>query len=130
MQVDVYNKSDIDFEGTFRDKPIHIPAKGSIKMGRAEANKFIGEWSPMVVDGAGRHLKPKSLEIREDPEARAERLGQPLKFQSVDGKEFRTTQGLEAYEGKLKADAKGVEDAKPRRRRRVIEPDAAQSVAG
>ena len=122
MRVQVENRSNIDFVGTFRDKPINIPAGKSIEMGRSEAVKFLGEWSPVRVDGAGRHMMPKSLYLVENLEEKAEKYGQPLKYTAFDGQMFRTTQGLEAYEAKLKKESKGVIDAKPTRRRRVKEP--------
>ena len=133
MQVEVYNKSDIEFVGTFRDKPITVPAKGSVTMGRSEAIKFLSEWSPVRIDGAGRHTAPKELVIREDPEQKAERYNQPLRYTAVDGTQFRTPQGVSTYEAKLREDVKEVVDAKPKRRRKVdttASIDTATTAAG
>lgn len=124
MKVKVLNQSDIDFVGTFRDAPIHIPAGKSIEMGRSEAIQFLGSWSPMMIDGAGRHKQPKKLVMVEDPEERAERYQQPVRFNAVDGRGFRTREGLEAYEAKLQKDMQnGAVDDKPKRRRRVQQPE-------
>lgn len=121
MQVRVRNLSQIDFNGTFRDKPIMVPGNGFIEMGRAEAIKFIGEWSPMKIDGAGRHLNPKKLVIEEDPEVKAERYSQPLRYEAMDGTRFRTKEGLAAYDKALQSDIKEVENAQPTRRRKAKE---------
>jgi len=120
--VKVVNDSHIDFKGTFRDTPIEIPAKGSIEMGRAEANKFLSEYSIVSVDGAGRHKMPKKLRMEEDPEVKAERYNQPLKFTAFDGTQFRTTQGLHKYENQLQTESKEVDNAKPKRRRTTPTP--------
>jgi hypothetical protein len=117
--VKVYNDSHVDYKGTFRDSPIEIPAREYIEMGRAEAVKFLGEYSSVIVDGAGRHKMPKKLRMAEDPEEKAERYNQPLRFTAFDGSKFRTTQGLQDYEAKLQTESKEVEDAKPKRRRTV-----------
>jgi hypothetical protein len=121
MQVRVRNKSDIDFVGTFRDKPIAVPGGDYIEMGRAEALKFIGEWSPVKIDGAGRHLAPKMLVIEEDPEVKAERYSQPLRYEAMDGTKFRTKEGLAAYDAALQTDISEVDSAKPIRRRKAKE---------
>jgi len=118
--VKIFNDSHIDYKGLFRDSPIEIPANSFIEMGRAEAIKFLGEYSPVSIDGAGRHKMPKKLRMLEDPEQKAERYNQPLRFTAFDGSKFRTTQGLQAYEKKLQIESKEVDDdAKPRKRRTV-----------
>ena len=115
MEVQVFNESKIDFEGLFKDQKIFIPAGESIPMGRAQAVKFLGEFSQPIIDGAGRHKMPKMLKIIEDPELKAARYDQPMKFEAIDGKMFRTKQGVEKYNSEFRSDASKV--SAPRRRR-------------
>ena len=115
MEVQVLNESQIDFDGLFKDQKIFIPAGESITMGRAQAVKFLGDFSPMQIDGAGRHKMPKMLKIIEDPELKAARYDQPMKFEAIDGKMFRTKQGVEKYNFDFRSDASKV--SAPRRRR-------------
>jgi hypothetical protein len=115
MEVQVFNESKIDFEGLFKDQKIFIPAGESIPMGRAQAVKFLGEFSQPQIDGAGRHKMPKMLKMVEDPEIKAARYDQPMKYEAIDGKMFRTKQGVEKYNSEFRSDASNA--SKPRRRR-------------
>lgn len=115
MEVQVKNEANIDFRGLFKDQEIFIPAGESIKMGRAQAVKFLGEFSQPLIDGAGRHKMPKKLRIIEDPEVKAARYDQPLKYEAIDGKMFRTIEGMEQYNKEFRSDASSV--TTPRRRR-------------
>ena len=124
MQVKVRNKSDIPYVGTFRDRAINIPAGEYIEMGRSEAINFLSQYSPVIIDGRGRHTQPKNLILEEDLEKKAEKYGQPPKFKAFDGQMFRTEQGRLEYEAKLKADIDEVKIAKPRRRRTAKPPEA------
>ncbi len=126
MKVKVENRSIVDFVGSFRDKPVLIKAGGFVEMGRSEAVKFLGEWSSIKVDGAGRHLMPKALYMVEDEEAKAKKYDQPLKYTAFDGTAFRTTVGLESYETRVKDEARESKNAK---RRKTVTPQAAEAVS-
>ena len=126
-QVKVRNLHTEDHVEKFRGKNIIIPAGGTIEMGRAEAVKFLGQWSPPAMDGAGRHLRPKKLKIEQDPEVFAEHRDQPLKFEAPDGKMFRTEQGLANHIEALKGGK--AESDEPRRRRTAPKPAAGKDGA-
>ena len=117
MQVHVKNLSDIPFVGVFKDKPITIPGGSFIEMGRSEAVRFLSEYSPVIVDGRGVHTHPKKLVMVEDLEAKAAKYGQPLKFSAFDNQWFRTAQGRDVYEQKLKSEVENNGATKPKRRR-------------
>jgi hypothetical protein len=109
-QVRVRNLHSEEHVEKFRGKVITIPPGGTIEMGRAEAVKFLSQWSPPIKDGTGRHLYPKKLKLEQDPEAFAEQRDQPLKYDAPDGKRFRTPEGLENYIESLKG---GSDTGKP-----------------
>jgi hypothetical protein len=125
MQVQVKNLDTREYVEMFRDQEIRIPAGESVSMGRSEAIAFLGQFIPMIKDGAERHIKPKKLEIIEDPEQHAAARGQPEKFESVDGKMFRTQAGLEQHNRELKAESESNTEGTsngstaPKRRTRV-----------
>jgi hypothetical protein len=120
--VRVYNDHpSIDFVGEFKDKAITIPAGEYIKMGRGDAVKFLSEFSPISTNGRGESTMPKRLRLWEDPEERAARMDQPLRYTALDNTEFRTVEGLKAYEAQLTTDLKEVASAKPTKRRTVKE---------
>ena len=122
MLVKVFNESHIDFVGKFKDNAINIPAGKFIEMGRAQAVQFLSEYSAVRVDGAGRHQMPKKLKMVEDPELKAERYNQPLRYKAYDGTMFRTTKGLQDHESSLQTQSKEVDNAKPNRRRTAPKP--------
>jgi hypothetical protein len=103
MFVEVWNDDNRDWVDDFKDEKIVIPARSFIKMSRSEANQFVGRWSPPIRDGAGRDLRPKMLRIVKDPEEWAAHCDQPLKYTSLDGKSFRTVEGMKKYEDGLRA---------------------------
>ena len=53
----------------------------------------------------------------EDLEAKAAKYGQPLKFSAFDNQMFRTAQGRDVYEQKLKSEVENNGATKPKRRR-------------
>ena len=128
-QVKVRNLHTREHVEMFRDEEIRIPAGEYIEMGRAEAVTFLGQVTPLNQDGSGECVIPKKLKIEEDPEEHAAQRDQPFRFNSVDGKQFRTQAGLEAHEKKLQAESKEVVNAKPVRRRRAPSstPDESKS---
>jgi hypothetical protein len=116
--VRVYNDHPtINFVGEFRDKAIEVPAGKYIEMGRGDAVKFLAEFSSIETNGRGEAVMPKKLRMWEDPEVNAARMDQPFKYTALDNKEFRTLEGLKAYESQLTTDLKEITDAKPTRRR-------------
>jgi hypothetical protein len=119
MQVKVKNLDHREYVEMWRDKELRIPAGGEIEMGRAEAIAFLGQATPLNMDGAGRCLKPKMLKIVEDPEQHAAKRDQPFRFTAPDGTQFRSEAGYNEYLEKLRNEVKEVEDAKPVRRRRA-----------
>jgi hypothetical protein len=126
-QVKVRNLHTEEYVEMFRDKEIRIPAGGYVEMGRAAANAFLGQITPMNLDGSGECITPKKLRIDEDPEQHAADRDQPLKYTAPDGKQFRTQMGYDEYMSSLRAEAKEVEDAKPVRRRRAPVKPAAEA---
>ena len=120
--VKVWNDSQIDFVGKFKDKAINIGSGKFIEMGRAEAHTFLSEYSTVRINGAGKHQMPKMLRMDEDPEIKATRYNQPLKYKAFDGTMFRTTQGLQRHEELLQTQSKDVDNAKPRKRRTAPTP--------
>jgi len=120
--VKVKNRSDLDFVGVFKDKPINIKSGDFIEMGRAQAVQFLSEYSSVKVDGTGRHKMPKNLVMIEDPEEKAKRYDQPLLYRSFDGTMFRTTAGLQNHEASMQAQAKDLDNAKPTKRRTAPKP--------
>jgi hypothetical protein len=119
MQVKVRNLDHRDYVEEWRGKELKIPGNGEIEMGRSEAIAFLGQATPLNMDGAGRCLKPKMLKIIEDPEEHAAKRDQPFKFTAPDGTQFRSEAGYNQYLEKLRNEVKGSEDAKPVRRRRA-----------
>ena len=123
MKVKVKNLHTEEYNEMFRDELITIPPGESVEMGRSEANQFLGQFSPMVVDGSGKCIKPKKLKIIEDPEQHAAHRGQPIKFTAPDGAQFRTEPGLNTHmrhlAGELTDDEKRTVNALPRRRGKV-----------
>ena len=120
MQVKVWNDSDIDHVEEFRGKTIVIPAKQFVEMGRAEANKFISQFSPVSMNGAGKHVRPKDIRIEKPAEEFAQLTDQPLRYKASDGKMFRTKIGLKEYEESL-GNKEPANEPGPRRRRKVQE---------
>ena len=126
-KVKVRNLDHREYTEEFRDEMVVIPANGFVEMGRAEAVAFLGQATPRHVDGTGKCMKPKMLKIEEDPEQHAAQRDQPFRFTAPDGTQFRTEPGYNAYLSQLSAEAKGVEDAKPVRRRRAPSTASAEA---
>jgi hypothetical protein len=121
--VKVTNLHDKEYVEMFRDEEIRIPPGGFVEMGRSEAKQFLGQVTPLNVDGSGRCIKPKKLKIVEDPETFAAARDQPLRFTAPDGNQFRTQEGHDNYMMKLREEAtktttEGTTDG-PRRRRKA-----------
>jgi hypothetical protein len=111
MRVKVWNDDFREWNEMFKDEPIKIAAHGYIEMSKAEANQLVSQYSPVARDGRGEDIRPKKLRIEMDPEEYAEHVDQPLKYTALDGKQFRTTQGLKNYEAKMRIE---VSDDKKR----------------
>ena len=117
--VQVRNLDNKEYVEMFRDVEIRIPVGGYVEMGRAEAVTFLSQATPMKRDGQGRPLEPKRLEIYQDPEQFAADRDQPYRFQSPDGKDFRTEAGLKEYMAKLEDESRVVTNDEPRRRKKA-----------
>ena len=119
MQVRVRNLDSREYVEEFRDNEIRIPAGEYVEKGRSEAITFLSQATPMNRDGSGRCIKPKKLKIEENPESHAAARDQPFRFETPDGKQFRTEQGHKEHLAKLETEAKAIENEKPIRRTRV-----------
>ena len=117
MKVKIWNDSDSEYHEMFRDKRIVIPARSYIEMGRAEGNKFLSSYAPVVVDGAGRLQNPKKLRMEKPAEEFAELTDQPLRYTAKDGKLFRSIQGKDEHEKALPENVNY--DQRPVRRKKV-----------
>ena len=121
--VKVKNLDTKEYSEVFEDELITIPAGGHVEMARSTAMKFLSAFSPMVVDGSGRALKPKMLKIVEDPEAHAAHRDQPIRYTAPDGKEFRTNEAYTLHLKKLEDEATDAPKEEvinaPRRRKRA-----------
>ena len=123
--VRVRNLDHREYSEEFRDQLIVIPPGGYVEMGRSEAVQFLGQLTPLHLDGSGRTTKPKSLKIEEDPEQFAAARAQPFRFDAPDGKQFRSEQGYNEYMAKLSAEAKNLSEDQPdgtTRKRRTAKP--------
>lgn len=131
MKVQVKNLDHREYREMFKEQEIVIPAGGSIEMGRAEAVTFLGQFSPLNLDGSGESKTPKKLRIIEDPEQHAAHRDQPKRYEAKDGTMLRTPEGRDLYNEKLaeeaaeppkeesKDDQQPQQPATPRRRTRV-----------
>jgi len=122
--VKVINYDHREYVEVFRDVEIRIAPGGFVEMGRSEALTFLGQKTPMDVDGTGESMRPKKLKIYQDPEVFAAERGQPDKFQASDGKWFKTKPGLDEYMEKMQTEvsvttAKDAENGEPRKRSTV-----------
>ena len=118
MQVKVWNDDKNEYSEEFRGKMVVIPSGEFVLMGRSEANKFLSQSTGVIIDGAGRHTKPKMLRIEKPAEEFAELTEQPLKYTARDGKMFRTKVGLEEYEATL-PEGLNADESGPKKRRKV-----------
>jgi hypothetical protein len=129
-KVRVQNLDHREYTEEFRDELIVIPPGGYVEMGRSEAVAFLGQMTPLNVDGAGRITKPKKLKIVEDPEEFAAARDQPFRYESPDGKRFRSEQGYNEYMARLEAEARTItsgDNDGPKRRRQA--PKSAEANA-
>ena len=98
MEVFVDNNSDHEYVEHFDEREIRIPPRGFIKMGRSEANRFLGVFTEPTRDNNDKPLHPKPLSMRFDPEVYAAHNDQPLRFtcrQCVA--KTRTKEGMDAH---------------------------------
>jgi hypothetical protein len=126
-QVKVRNLDSRDYVEDFRDERIYIPAGGFVEMGRSEALTFMGQITPLNIDGSGECIQPKKLQIEQDPEEHAAARDQPFRFAADDGTQFRTQQGLKEYEIKLNKEV--ASDEKPVRRKRATVSAATETAS-
>ena len=66
MKVKVYNDNVHDFNQTFRDDKIHIPAKGYIEMDEDDAHSFECQYHPPTVDAGGTQMAESYKMLRVD----------------------------------------------------------------
>lgn len=120
MDVKVWNDHHKDYYEKWNDREMRIPAHGYIVMGRSEAVKFTGAYTPIVRSGTGEDLNPKKLRIERDPEKFAEITDQPIRYESFDGQKFRTLEGMKKHEAEAttKKDNGAVNDAADAKRGR------------
>jgi hypothetical protein len=71
-QVKVHNDNDYDYEETFKDVKIKIPAKGFIEMEYYDAHEFKGTYKAIQRDGDNQPLPQSFKKIRVEEPAKNE----------------------------------------------------------